>query len=259
AELEHLARPQAAPTVQPCKRRHDPALACNRCAEAREPVTTGCEGPLCRQTADDLVVYWPERGVAQVRALCPTHRDAFTARNQGAHMQVSPLADGPHSYFAHGDGTQIATCRHCGHAIYLYPALRGRREPWRDGEYDETGRCTVGEQRHGIRVVHEPAVTLTERDWARTASTCSTTRGLPPPPVLTALGAGAVPRAGPPNRQGVPGDDPHPARRPPRRPRSEARDPPDHPGARRHHARVGAPRRARADRPGPAGHLPTRI
>src|SRR5439155_25292857 len=48
AELEHLARPQAAPTVQPCKRRHDPAPACNRCTEANEPVTTGCEGPLCR-------------------------------------------------------------------------------------------------------------------------------------------------------------------------------------------------------------------
>ncbi len=180
AELEHLARPQAAPPVQPCKRRHDPALACNRCTEAHEPVATGCEGPLCRQTANDLVVYWPDRGVGQVRALCPPHRDAFTARNQGARIQVFPLADGTHTYFAHGDGTQIATCRHCGHAIYLYPALRGAREPWRDGEYDETGRCPVGEERQGIRVVHEPAVTLAERDWARAASTCTTTADLHP-------------------------------------------------------------------------------
>jgi len=180
AELEHLARPQAATTVQPCKRRHDPALACNRCTEANEPVTTGCEGPLCRQTANDLVVYWPDSGVGQVRALCPAHRDAFTARNPGARIEVFPLADGTHTYLAHGDGTQIATCRHCGHAIYLYPALRGAREPWRDGEYDETGRCTVGEERQGVRVVHEPAVTLAERDWARAASTCTTTVDLHP-------------------------------------------------------------------------------
>ncbi len=45
------------------------------------------------------------------------------------------------------------------------------------GQYDETGRCTVGEDRQGIRVVHEPAVTLAERDYARAASTCTTTTG----------------------------------------------------------------------------------
>jgi hypothetical protein len=179
AELEHLARPQVTPAQQPCKRRHDPTLPCNRCAEATEPVTTGCEGPLCRQTADHLVVYWPESSVPQVRALCPAHRDAFTARNQGATMQVFPLADGTHNYFAHGDGTQIATCRHCGHAIYLFAALRGAKEPWRDGEYDETGRCPVGEERQGIRVVHEPAIALAERDYAR-AATCTTTSDLHP-------------------------------------------------------------------------------
>jgi hypothetical protein len=180
ANLEHLARPQVTPTVQPCKRRHNPTQPCNRCAEASEAVTTGCEGPLCRQAADHLVVYWPERGVPQVRALCPEHREAFTARNEGAIMRVFALADGTHSYFAHGDGTQIATCRHCGHAIYLDAALRGCDEPWRDGEYDETGRCTVGEERQGIRVVHQPAVTLAERDYARAAATCTTIADLHP-------------------------------------------------------------------------------
>jgi hypothetical protein len=74
-------------------------------------VTSGCEGPLCQQTANDLVVYRPERGVGQARTPCPTHRDAFTARNQDARIQVFPLADGTHNYFTHGDGTHIATCR----------------------------------------------------------------------------------------------------------------------------------------------------
>jgi hypothetical protein len=87
--LTHLKRPATVPAVQTCKRRHDPQRRCRRCADARQPVTTSCEGPLCRQTADDLVVYRPPARVAIVRALRPTHRDAFTARHQGDSIEHS--------------------------------------------------------------------------------------------------------------------------------------------------------------------------
>src|SRR5207245_252690 len=109
AELEHVARPQVVPTMQPCKRHHDPALVCNRCVEADEVVATGCEGPLCRQVAADMVVYRPEAKVSEVRALCSGHRDAFTARDPVTRTQVFPIAKGTHNYLAYGDGTEIAT------------------------------------------------------------------------------------------------------------------------------------------------------
>jgi hypothetical protein len=184
-DLIHLDRPAAVPAVQACKRRHEPQRRCRRCADARQPVVTWCEGPLCRQVAEDLVVFRPPSRVAIVRALCPTHRDAFTtrdhsSRNEDTPIEVFPLADGTHTYFMHGDGTEIATCKHCGRVIYLYAALRGRREPWREGVCDETDRCGPAEDGHRIRMVHEPAVTLAERDYARTAASCGTSADLHP-------------------------------------------------------------------------------
>ena len=114
---------------------------------------------LCQRTAEDLVVLQPPSGAGTVRALSSPHRSESTARVPtsgigGATIKVFPLADGTHSCAAHSGGTEIATCRQCGHAIYLYAALRGRREPWRAGVYDETGQCGPAEHRHAIRMVH---------------------------------------------------------------------------------------------------------
>lgn len=177
-DLEHLARPAARPAVQPCKRRHDPTLACSRCAEANEPVTTGCDGALCSHPATSLVVWSPESNWQHAKAFCQADTDRFVARLHGRPVRKIPLAAGTYTYLADGTGTQVATCYHCGHAIYLYPALARQPEPWRDGEYDETGRCPVGEERAASRVVHEPATTLAERDYARAAATCGTTADL---------------------------------------------------------------------------------
>jgi len=106
--------------------------------------------------------------------------EQLTTRLRDSTAQVIPVADGTHSYLADGSGTQVATCRHCGHAIYLYPVLIRRAEPWRGGEYDETGRCPVGEERAAIPVAHEPAITLAERDLARAAASCGTAGDLHP-------------------------------------------------------------------------------
>jgi hypothetical protein len=54
-------------------------------------------------------------------------------------------------------------------------------EPWRGHEYDETGRCGPAEKRHAVRMVHEPAVTLAERDFARAAAACGPVTGDPHP------------------------------------------------------------------------------
>jgi hypothetical protein len=177
-DLEHLARPATPPTRQPCLRRHDPALACARCAEAAEAVTTGCDAALCSRPAANLVVWMPRSGSQQAKALCPPDTGQFTSLHRDCAVRVIPLAAGTYTYLADGTGTQVATCYHCGHAIYLYAALARQPEPWRDGEYDETGRCPVGEERTATRVMHEPATTLAERDYARTAATCGTTADL---------------------------------------------------------------------------------
>ncbi len=174
-DLEHLARPASEPAPQPCLRRHNPTLPCARCAEATEPVTTGCNAVLCSNPATNVVLWWPPSGGQQAKALCAPDTDRHVARLRGIRARVIELEDGTHSLLADGSGTQVATCRHCGHHILLYPALLGRREPWRDGEYDQTGRCQLGEDRHAIRMVHEPAVILAERDYARAAATCGTT------------------------------------------------------------------------------------
>jgi hypothetical protein len=174
-DLEHVVRPAVEPVGQPCLRRHDPALPCARCAEATEPVTTGCAGVLCANPATNLVIWWPPSSGQQARALCRADTEQHLALLREIPSRVIELADGTHSLLGEGSGTQVATCRHCGHRIYLYPALLGRKEPWRDGEYDETGRCQVAEDRHAVRMVHEPAITLAERDYARAAATCGTT------------------------------------------------------------------------------------
>jgi hypothetical protein len=179
-ELAHRERPAALPDVQACKRRHELRRPCRRCAEATEHVSIGCGAVLCTRTAMNLVVWSPPAGRDQTKALCHTHTEQLIA-TVGAHTaRVIRLADGTLSYVDDGSGTQIATCRGCGHAIYLYPALIGRREPWRDGVYDETGRCGPAEDRHAIRMVHEPAITVAERDYARAAATCDTAANLHP-------------------------------------------------------------------------------
>jgi hypothetical protein len=180
--LTHLDRAVRVPAVQACRRRHHPKRLCRRCDDATRPVTTPCEGPLCRRTAQDLVVFRPPSRVAIVRALCPTHRDELTARtpDSAVGIEVFALADDTHAYFMHGDGTEIATCRHCGHAIYLFAALRGQPEPWREGADDETGRCGPGEDRHAIPMVHKPATTVAERDYARASTRCGTAADLHP-------------------------------------------------------------------------------
>jgi hypothetical protein len=109
AGLEHLARPATAPPVRPCRRRHDADLPCRPCAEEMEPVTTGCDGPLCRQSAEHPVVFRPPSSVAQVRVLCSTHRDAFIARNPSAAVQAFPFAEGTHNYFVDGESRGAAT------------------------------------------------------------------------------------------------------------------------------------------------------
>jgi len=179
-DLEHLARPGVEPTVQSCKRRHAGGVACNRCAEATEPVTTGCDASMCSRAAVALIVWSPESGGQLCKAYCEPDADRVVAMLAGRTVVRIPLADGSISYLADGGGTQVATCYHCGHAIYLYPALRGRRWPWRDGLYDETGRCALGEDRQRVPVRHEPAVTVAERDYARAAATCSTSGDLHP-------------------------------------------------------------------------------
>ncbi|MGC5033389.1 hypothetical protein [Micromonospora sp. DT229] len=86
-----------------------------------------------------------------------------------------PLAEGTYTQLADGSGTQVATCRHCGHHIYLYLRLAGSRNPWRGGEYDETGRCPIEvEERAGTPVPHDPAVTFAERERAIASASCGT-------------------------------------------------------------------------------------
>jgi hypothetical protein len=75
AGLEHLARPATTPPVRPCKRRHHPDLPCRRCAEATEPVTTGCDTPLCRNAATHLVITYSRSGATQGTALCAIDTD----------------------------------------------------------------------------------------------------------------------------------------------------------------------------------------
>jgi len=174
-DLEHMSRPAVEPAVQPCRRRHDPARACAPCAEATDPVTTGCAAVLCSKPATNLVVWSLPSSGQQAKALCAADTERHLALLRDIRARVIALADGTHSLLADGSGTQVATCRHCGHRIYLYPALLGGREPWRDGAFDETGRCQLAEDRHAIRIVHEPAVTLAVLDYARAAATCGTT------------------------------------------------------------------------------------
>jgi hypothetical protein len=174
-ELEHRARPAETPARQPCLRRHDPTLRCARCVEAREPVTTGCAAVLCSNRATNLVVWWPPSSGQQATALCAADTAQHLDRLRETPSRVVELADGTHSLLADGSGTQTATCRHCGHRIVLYLAQLGRTQPWREGEYDETGRCGVAELRHASRVVHEPAVTRAELDYARGSAICGTT------------------------------------------------------------------------------------
>jgi len=187
AELEHIARPQAAPTVQPCQRRHDPALACNRCAEAREPVTTGCEGPLCRQTASDLVVYWPERTVAQVRALCPTHRDAFTARNQGASIQVFPSRCSPAVPWCGSHSPTARSATWPTAAVLRWPPVTTAATP-----STCTRPCAALGSRGATASTTRPAAAPSARN-ARASGSCTSRRSpspnatghAPPPPCTT--------------------------------------------------------------------------
>ena len=179
-ELAHLERPATLPAVQACKRRHDLHRLCRRCVEATEQVSIGCGAALCTRTAINLVLWSPPAGRAQTKALCHTDTEQLVAIAGDRVARVIRLEDGTLSYVDDGSGTQVATCRGCGHAIYLYPALLGRREPWRDGVYDETGRCGPAEDRQAIRVVHEPAITVAERDYARAAAICGTAADLHP-------------------------------------------------------------------------------
>jgi hypothetical protein len=180
-DLAHLERAATLPAVQACKRRHDLHRLCRRCAEATEHVGIGCGAALCSRTAINLVVWSPPAGRAQTKALCHSDTEQLVAMaGASAAVRVIRLADGTLTYVDDGSGTQVATCRGCGHAIYLYPALLGRQEPWRDGVYDETGRCSAAEDRRDIRVVHEPAITVAERDYARAAAICGTAADLHP-------------------------------------------------------------------------------
>jgi hypothetical protein len=174
-ELEHLARPTSEPVEQPCLFRHDPDLPCRRCVEAREPVKHGCDALLCSNPATNLVIWWPPNSSQQAKALCAQDTDRRIARLGDIWSRVIELADGTHALVADGSGTQAATCRHCGHRILLHLAQLGRKEPWRESEYDETGRCGIAEDRHQIRMVHEPATTRAELEHARANAICGTT------------------------------------------------------------------------------------
>lgn len=52
-------------------------------------------------------------------------------------------------------------CVGCSQEIFLYWALtRDREFGWRDGPFDETGRCMPAEERSQIVVAHQPASDL---------------------------------------------------------------------------------------------------
>lgn len=89
----------------------------------------GCGAALCTRTAINLIVWSPPADRPQTKALCHTHTEQLVAV-VGAHAaQVIRLADGTLSYRDDGSGTQIATCRGCGHAIHLSMTRRHRATP----------------------------------------------------------------------------------------------------------------------------------
>lgn len=158
-DLEHLARPTTSPAADPA------------------PVATACAGLHCHQPATNIVLWWPRSGGQHTKALCASDTDQYLAMLNGNPARAIELADGTHDCLADNSATQVATCQHCGHLIYLYRALLDHAEPWRDGEYDETGRCGPGEERARIPVAHEPAVTIAARDTALATRPCSASSG----------------------------------------------------------------------------------
>jgi hypothetical protein len=168
----HLARPSTLPVEQPCRRQHDRGLSCLLCLEATSPLAPTCTEFSCMRPAVNLVVWSPPYG-QHATTLCQADTEQRVPRLPNP--RVIPLAEGTYTQLADGSGTQVATCRHCGHVIYLHLPLVGSRNPWRGGEYDETGRCIIEvEERAGTPVPHEPALIPAERHQAVSAVLCGT-------------------------------------------------------------------------------------
>lgn len=148
-------------------------------APAAQPVTFVCGDYLCRDRVVAVVAWTPPSGRCS-NAFCQRHTDERVHFTAQWNPQVVPVAEGAYTLLADGQGTQVATCRHCGHNIYLYLAV-ARRDGnwWREGEFDETGRCGDAEDRTRIVVHHEPALTAAERDAALAATACGITHQHP--------------------------------------------------------------------------------
>ncbi|MCX5066707.1 hypothetical protein OOJ91_12535 [Micromonospora lupini] len=135
-------------------------------------VTSSCGDNSCSARAVN-VVNWTSPGSSHAKTFCHPHTVEHIRLVRGHSPQVIPLAEGAFALLADSAGTQVATCQHCGHYIYLYASV-ARREGnwWRSGEFDETGRCGDAEQRTQTVVHHEPVITVTDRDAALAATTC---------------------------------------------------------------------------------------
>ncbi|MFY1595535.1 hypothetical protein [Micromonospora sp. WMMD737] len=146
---------------------------------AEQPVTTRCSDLSCRDRAVKVVT-WTPPGSQCGNAFCQKHVDERIHLVASYSPQTVPVAEGAYALIADGDGTQVGICRHCGHNIYLYFAVAGREGNWwREGRFDETGRCGNGEQRTGTVVHHEPVLTVAEFDAALGATACGRTHPHP--------------------------------------------------------------------------------
>ncbi|WP_432976760.1 hypothetical protein [Dactylosporangium sp. CA-233914] len=168
-DLQHRARAPHEPARQPCLRAHAPEARCQRCLDANEPATMPCDAEECSVTAVNIVL--ARRG--HTLAACGPHTEQVHRILQDSAATTIALRAGTRECYA--DGTQVATCRHCGHPIYAYPPLAGSRRPWRGNQWDETGRCDAAEDRTRIRTLHEPAETCAELDWALAGAVCGPT------------------------------------------------------------------------------------
>lgn len=136
-------------------------------------ITTPCyAGTPCSSPATHLIL-WTTPTARYATSGCEPHRDSRLELVRHHATQTIPIAKGTFTLVADSTGTQVGLCRHCGHHIYLYPALAGQPDAWRGGEYDpwgepgeDTRRCPSSDD------PHEPALTTDERDLALTRTAC---------------------------------------------------------------------------------------
>ncbi|WP_111217081.1 hypothetical protein [Micromonospora craterilacus] len=137
-------------------------------------ITITCQDFMCYARATTVVAWKPLGSAGLNKAFCQTHADNWREVVANHLPKTAPIAEGTQTFVADGEGTQVGTCRHCGHYIYLYFSVAGREGNWwRESQWDETGRCGDAEQRTGGWMVwHEPATTVEDRDAALAATVC---------------------------------------------------------------------------------------